>query len=697
MRKKGALYSIICLIVIVGTVLFYLEGNGKGNKNEEVDVQPTSASSAPPAQVKADDLRFLEPQFKVKAHEDLIYQTKQNYRMEQEKLALDLYEPENDTFPMRPVVVFFHGGGFSGGDKRDAAEISNEWASRGYVVLSANYRLRDDPFQDFDGTLNDAMDDVKGVLGWIEEHQSEYRLDHDRIAIGGDSAGGILSINFANVFLTGGIQNPFGIFAIIDIYGGMVQNVQNPHFPPMILIHGTKDNIIPYHSSETFYGILKEQDAYHDFLTMEGVGHNYKNPKYWDSVVASTSYFMRNTMDKSEQSYWTDTTGLRASAGDSVIVPLKRQQIQADARGRIKMQLPEEWKLESDSAFEPKSDIELSVKVPENAVPGIYPIVMAPQSEQESSRMASISVYVKVVDPLHVIFNRVYDVNLKQIHTRAEVQNLSLSDQTGQLHIKHQSANGLQEDRFSIDSLTSGQTKTIELPFNMEGSPTVSFANQKGDIILETADSTNVLLSLPQKNEIRIDGALDEWKGQTGFALNQEKQAKIQDWNGVNDLGGTGYISWDENHVYIGLEMTDDKHVQEKTEDDIWQGDSMQFAFGMIDSDGKAMGTNEIGVALHQDGSITNWRWIAPDGYAIGEVISLNYAITRSGNKTVYEVAVPWEELGITAVSNGMKLKFSLLVNDNDDGIRRGWIEYNGGIGYKDEEAFGDLFLIGSP
>lgn len=42
----------------------------------------------------------------------------------------------------------------------------------------------------------------------------------------------------------------------------------------------------------------------------------------------------------------------------------------------------------------------------------------------------------------------------------------------------------------------------------------------------------------------------------------------------------------------------------------------------------------------------------------------------------------------------GLKLKFSLLLNDNDGSGRRGWLEYNSGIGAsKDSNLFGDLFL----
>jgi hypothetical protein len=61
-----------------------------------------------------------------------------------------------------------------------------------------------------------------------------------------------------------------------------------------------------------------------------------------------------------------------------------------------------------------------------------------------------------------------------------------------------------------------------------------------------------------------------------------------------------------------------------------------------------------------------------------------------------YEAAIPWSELTYETdrVQEELKLKFSLLVNDNDGECRRGWIEYNSGIRTaKDINAFGDLFL----
>ena len=80
----------------------------------------------------------------------------------------------------------------------------------------------------------------------------------------------------------------------------------------------------------------------------------------------------------------------------------------------------------------------------------------------------------------------------------------------------------------------------------------------------------------------------------------------------------------------------------------------------------------------------------------VGEIEGLECTIVRSGNNTIYELAIPWSELlKDQAVEPGLVVGFSLLVNDNDGTGRRGWIEYNSGIGLaKDPSMFGDLLLI---
>ena len=56
-------------------------------------------------------------------------------------MKLDLYQPTGDTIVQRPVVIWVHGGGFSGGDKRDDEYLAAPYVKRGFVAASINYRL----------------------------------------------------------------------------------------------------------------------------------------------------------------------------------------------------------------------------------------------------------------------------------------------------------------------------------------------------------------------------------------------------------------------------------------------------------------------------------------------------------------------------------------------------------------------------
>ena len=56
--------------------------------------------------------------------------------------------------------------------------------------------------------------------------------------------------------------------------------------------------------------------------------------------------------------------------------------------------------------------------------------------------------------------------------------------------------------------------------------------------------------------------------------------------------------------------------------------------------------------------------------------------ITRSGNKTYYELKLPWEDIYATADDfNRKHVYFSIILNDNDGRGRRGWLEFCPGIG----------------
>ena len=88
----------------------------------------------------------------------------------------------------QPIVVFYHGGGFVIGDLDSHDSMARAIALRvGAVVVAVDYRLA--PEHPFPA----AVDDSFAALKWVSEHARELGGAPDRLAVGGDSAGGNLS------------------------------------------------------------------------------------------------------------------------------------------------------------------------------------------------------------------------------------------------------------------------------------------------------------------------------------------------------------------------------------------------------------------------------------------------------------------------------------------------------------------------
>ena len=96
--------------------------------------------------------------------------------------SLDLHVPEGGG--PAPVVVYFHGGAFVGGDKHPCApQLVALLAARGIAFACADYRLA--PAVHFPVPMRDGARAVQ----WLRAHAAEYRLDPSRVALMGLSAG----------------------------------------------------------------------------------------------------------------------------------------------------------------------------------------------------------------------------------------------------------------------------------------------------------------------------------------------------------------------------------------------------------------------------------------------------------------------------------------------------------------------------
>ncbi|GGH19105.1 alpha/beta hydrolase fold domain-containing protein [Paenibacillus segetis] len=634
-------------------------------------------------------VRFLSPIYDVNVQRDIVYASKKNETESKEDLKLDLYEPANDTNKQRPVVIFIHGGGFYMGTKSDAATISADLAKRGYVVLSIDYRLKVNPSFNYPKTLADDYEDIYDVMGWVKNNATTYGLDAEHIALGGDSAGGILSINFVNEYL---IREPSyikPIFAIIDIYGGSLRLGLQDHYPPVLIVHGTQDQSIPYQQSLNFNNALEEKGIYHNLLTMENVGHDYKNEKYFDMIVENSSHFLWNVLSRPQNEWLPESTGIMAVTGEQFDIKLPQGYIKNLDEGILNITLPEGWSLVNT-----KDNPSLRVQIPISLDRGIYSIIVAQEHGKEPDRSFALS--VKVIDPLNVSFETYFDNTDQKIKTHVQVTNQSNRRFNGSLQFTYDTDQASQGSFTSIvDELDPGMSQTIDIPDLVQGKRTVRGLNNSDTLLQMTEDSFHALRIHKLSNPIQIDGNLEEWKEQVSFDVND---VKMDNWKGVQDTSGVGHLTWDNNNLYLAVEVTDDKHSQEENGDAIWNGDSVQFAIGVANEDGSVPGDyHEMGVALTDKRDLSKWRWMAPAGFGMGEYVEIDQAIIRNNNKTIYEMAIPWSELteDTKAMKQGVKLKFSMLINDNDGNGRKGWLEFNSGIGTaKNIHAFGDLYLV---
>ncbi len=109
-------------------------------------------------------------------------------------LRLDLYLPPGGIEP-RPLLVWIHGGGWSGGTRFPAPPFATQLRNRGLAVASISYRLTSEAAQ-WGGapvTFPAQVHDVKAAIRWLRANATAYQIDPNRIGVWGASAGGHLA------------------------------------------------------------------------------------------------------------------------------------------------------------------------------------------------------------------------------------------------------------------------------------------------------------------------------------------------------------------------------------------------------------------------------------------------------------------------------------------------------------------------
>ncbi len=111
-----------------------------------------------------------------------------------EDLKLDLARPERAEGQL-PAIVYIHGGGWSGGARKDYGGEIQEAAKRGYVAVTVGYRLtRPDKEGKAKYPFPAQIEDCKCAIRWLRANAEKYHVDPNRIGATGGSAGGHLSL-----------------------------------------------------------------------------------------------------------------------------------------------------------------------------------------------------------------------------------------------------------------------------------------------------------------------------------------------------------------------------------------------------------------------------------------------------------------------------------------------------------------------
>jgi acetyl esterase/lipase len=224
---------------------------------ETAPVEQSSTTTIPTKPAIA-GIRYLEPTFQVDVQRDVLYATAPmpDGTGGVVELRLDVYTPKGDTNTKRPVFIYSHGGSFAFGDKSEGTEWATRMAELGYVAASIDYRLGPlsgvaPPLDEHEqAQIDRARNDLQAAVRWFKANATVLGIDPERIALGGYSAGAMMSAGATvrwNDPATG--SNPefsSAVCGAVSIAGTLNPAFVDPGDAGVIFHHGTLDRTVPF-------------------------------------------------------------------------------------------------------------------------------------------------------------------------------------------------------------------------------------------------------------------------------------------------------------------------------------------------------------------------------------------------------------------------------------------------------------------
>lgn len=228
-----------------------------------------------------------------------------------ERCVLDVYYPEGAK--EFPTVVWFHGGGITGGEKF----IPKELREKGIAVVAVNYRLSPKVKAPM------YIDDAAAAIAWTFKHIRDYGGDPDKIFVSGHSAGGYLvaMVGLDKSWLKTYGEDADRLAGIIDFSGHAITHMTirgergikdtqpivdeyaplyhvRKDAPPLVLITGDREleMLGRYEENAYFYRMMKLVGHTRVYLyELDGFDHGAMAAPAFHILLHHVNQFMQNT------------------------------------------------------------------------------------------------------------------------------------------------------------------------------------------------------------------------------------------------------------------------------------------------------------------------------------------------------------------------------------------------------------------
>lgn len=217
--------------------------------------------------------------------------------------------PDWKAADKRPAIVFFFGGGWTGGTIEQFRPQATYLATRGLVTARADYRVK----SRHGTTPRECVEDAKSAVRWLRQKAGELGIDPSRIIAAGGSAGGHIAACTATVegldakdedAAVASKPNALVLFnPVLDLVnlGNAAGKAASPpnqevakqispilyvkkDTPPMILFYGTSDRFAA--QGRAMLARSKEVGNRAELYVAEGLPHGFFNKPPWTEITA---------------------------------------------------------------------------------------------------------------------------------------------------------------------------------------------------------------------------------------------------------------------------------------------------------------------------------------------------------------------------------------------------------------------------